>query len=433
MCIKAFVFFTVMVAMLAAKAAEAQQPQPTLPVSQVFFASEAECRGAYLNGTAFAYVPARQNRVANPPKEAVALTAAYCVQEDVRRESLIPNAWVLLVPGFTVIVDADGRPIKDARCDNVIHAALRLPEQQGPQGPRGERGEMGPQGPAGTRGPQGERGPQGSPGAAAVPVPPQAARPAPPPAPHKARLIVTAGVAYVTGNVLSEYLEAIPNAGDVPQRHNFSALVPTIKVNQYGSGIFGSFASHTLRSTSNMEFQSIDGWNSKRRDSDDSADKNTKFKVGYGHSIGEYFTAAGFVGWQRFCVCEKYFAQSTDTVTERDYRGMILGGELSGANHSLNHQIRVNLGIEFGPSLRRTQWTQQVYKGSSFPRANNPEADGHSLGFNVGVDVQLYKAVHVGVGFDHLGLKSTRTNTYVADERVSVNGFRIGVNYVGSF
>ncbi len=340
--------------------------------------------------------------------------------------------WVLRPKGTKYALDALGRELFDMGSPNGKPCGNATPYGIPVNVPPAEAQVIVPPPPAPIAEPPAPAPVVVPPPPAAVVVPPPAPRPIPAmthlePV-RKSRLIITFGVDYVAGVANSNYDEAIPNSGDVPQRHNFGMVRPRIDLSQPVNGIYASFASSLLGQASNMEYQAIDGWNTKRRDSDNSVDKSTELKVGYRRVVGEYFTVAGFAGWQQFGIHEKYFAQLTDTTTNRDYKGVVFGGQLTGATDSLDHQVSVNVSAGFGP-IKRTLWTQQVYQGKAFPLATNPDANGHSLNIRLEGAVQVWKGLHANVAYNHLHVNSSRTNTFVADERFDVDAWSIGISY----
>ncbi|OGF03748.1 MAG: hypothetical protein A3H14_03200 [Candidatus Doudnabacteria bacterium RIFCSPLOWO2_12_FULL_49_8] len=250
------------------------------------------------------------------------------------------------------------------------------------------------------------------------------------PAARKPRLGITLGLGYVFGSVRSTYNEAIPVSGDTPQKHNFGAWMPEVRVDQgVDNGLFFTAGGSVLGSTSTMLFQDATGaWLDKNRTSDDSRNEVKKLKAGYQHTIGDYFKVAGFGGWQKFAIHEKYLAQGAATTSVRSYQGLILGGELAGSTDSLDHRATVTLSAEYGP-LKRKHLTQQVYQAASLPRASDPDASGHSLGFRLGGEVQIYKSIGATASFNYQGFDSTRTNTFVADEHVGVKSVMLSVVY----
>lgn len=238
------------------------------------------------------------------------------------------------------------------------------------------------------------------------------------------------GVGYRFGKVNSEYTDPIPDRGDVPQRHSFSTPVLTVRVRQAGQGLFAEGSTTFFGETSAMEFQAIDGWNTKKRDQDDSRDTAWAVKAGYKFGLADTLTLGGFAGWSRLCLCEQYEAQGATTTTERSYSGLIVGAELAGATDSDDHQVSVIVTGEFGPKLTRKSWTHQLYPGIDFPRVDHVDEDAKSFGFRAEADVQVVGIIHAMLAYDYLGVSSTRPEPYQAHERLTVNAITVGMNIV---
>jgi hypothetical protein len=262
-----------------------------------------------------------------------------------------------------------------------------------------------------------------------------ALRPTPPPAPRpynpsRTGLVVTLGVGYAFGSVNSTYQDALPQSGDVPQKHRFATVVPVLRVDQSADhGLFGSVSAGVLGKTSGILFQDITGsWINKKRDTDTSRDDSLNAKVGYKHAIADNVSVGGFGGYSKLCLCEVYTAQGATTTTQRSYQGLILGGELSGASRSDSHRVQVNVVGNIGPSQTRKSWTHQVYPGITFPRVDHADEKAKSFGLHVEGDVQATGIVHLTVAYDYTGLSSTRPDTFTAHEHVNVSAVTIGVN-----
>ncbi|OGE82108.1 MAG: hypothetical protein A3B95_00565 [Candidatus Doudnabacteria bacterium RIFCSPHIGHO2_02_FULL_43_13b] len=318
-----------------------------------------------------------------------------------------------------------GLPLRMTACNNDSFQIVAFPTLKPLPGPPGPQGPTGPQGPQGPRGPVGPQGPKGTDAIVALPPPPPA------PVTRTTKKVgrgfaISFGVGVTMGNVRSDYTEPVPNSGDVPQKHSFRAVVPILRVERAGSGVFGSVSSNALGSTLGMEFQDITGnWVDKDRDSDDSRDELLKVKLGYQRSLGD-LTIGGYGGWSRLCLCEEYVAQGANTDAERSYAGPIVGVEARGQTG--NGRVEVSAIGEFG-FLRRKAWTHQTYQGIDFPKVTRPEEDARSYGFRAEANVRLVGGLHGTMALDWMGISSTRPNTFTAHERTNLSAVTMGFNY----
>jgi|GEM_PF-6422816 hypothetical protein len=270
--------------------------------------------------------------------------------------------------------------------------------------------------------------------------PPGSTNPSTPPSPHtsaaakstttsefrsKPRAVFTVGFGAVFGNVLSTYVGAPrPGTGDASQKNNFTALLPMIRFEQPGNGLFAAGNGTILGGTGKKEF--LDAWATKIRDKDDSTDDRLEAMVGWKFGV-KGFTLAPFGGWQRICPCEVYDGQGAHTITKRIYQGVVMGAEaIFVSNDGSRWDFR--LRGTYGPSLTRVAWTQQTKPGLNYPLVSQPDASGWSMGVRPEFNIKIKGPIYGMVAYDWLGISSRRTNTFQADERVNLNSLVVGVN-----
>lgn len=238
--------------------------------------------------------------------------------------------------------------------------------------------------------------------------------------PQKAsNLSVTVSVGHEVGSGHSIYYDQLPKSGDVPTDYDFSNTFATFRVDE-GHGFNVSIGATFQGDTSNITYTDLSGSALvKRRQSDSSQDKWIQARVGYQRPLGP-IAVGGFVGWERHGLYETYF-EGVDTATVRSYQGIILGAEGTGSTDSDDHKVAVTVSGDYGPRLTRKSWTKQT----GFDQVNHADENAKSIGFRAELDVQVYKAVHVAVAFDHLGIDSTRPDTFAASESFSRNALQV--------
>jgi hypothetical protein len=239
------------------------------------------------------------------------------------------------------------------------------------------------------------------------------------------RYAITVGLTYNLGKVQSSYSgAAAPGTGDAAQRNMFRALAPVFRLEPTGSGPFASGNATFLDTTGKKEF--LDGWTTKIRDTDKTRDRRYEFAGGWQFGF-RGVGLAPFVGYQSFCLCEKYTAQGADTVTERSYKGLIAGAQMMFAQDSSRPKWTVRLRGTYAPSMTRTAWTHQTYQSIDFPKVSHPDAHASSLGLRPEAEVRLWGPILGTVGYDFLHISSQRTNTFAASESVNVHTLTFGV------
>jgi hypothetical protein len=233
---------------------------------------------------------------------------------------------------------------------------------------------------------------------------------------------LSVGVKTVVGKVKSTYADPIPNSGDVPQRHNFRSVVAFAKIEPEDSGLFGLVEASVAGSAPGQEFQDITGsWITKRRASQSNQDKMYRALVGYGFSV-ESLTVSGYGGYKSLCFCENY-TEGVATKTRRTYQGPVIGAEASGNAGRLN----IAVGAEVGVGNKRKSWTEQT----GFPRVDHATTSVTSLGLRIEGSVRVISFVHAFAGVEHLGINSTRPDTFAASERTGIKSVNFGVRLWG--
>ncbi|MBI4049745.1 MAG: hypothetical protein HY395_02960 [Candidatus Doudnabacteria bacterium] len=243
-------------------------------------------------------------------------------------------------------------------------------------------------------------------------------------------IIYQIGTGIIAGPVKTTYEYPDPNRGNVPQRHKMFAPVLTAQVDQSSQGgFFGSLTTSFAGSAWGMKLQDITGaWSGKSRDDDDSRDKLLRLSGGYKFPLGDVVSVGVGLSYDRFCLCEKYFAQNTNTVTKRSYRTLGLSVEATAATESRGLVVRVEGTL--GLTGKREKWTKQNYQGPppiDFPRIvdQRESAKLHRLGAEA--DIRIAGPVRGFVGVSWSRWDSKRPIAHPAQEHTRIFGLTFGI------
>jgi hypothetical protein len=241
----------------------------------------------------------------------------------------------------------------------------------------------------------------------------------------KGGLIFTLGVRADFFRVNYEYSDPIPDRGDVHQNHNGRGLVVFGRFDQSEMrGIYFSGEATVAADDDTMLYDDLQGNRlDKNRDSDSSKDKLVRIYGGYKHDVGEKLTVGGHVGYQRWGTDEKYRAQGADTTTKLFYAGMFFGGEATVSSE----RFSVRVTGDYGPSMNRTSSTHQVYGSIDFPEVNHPNEKAKMVDLRATAEIRLTGPLNLVVAAEHLGINSTRPESFTAHEHVSNTTLSVGV------
>lgn len=355
------------------------------------------------------------------------LPTGACVEMDLP-DRIAKRGYVRIEAGRPFVFNREtGFVVRMEECNNDVYHVVPIPAPAAIPGPPGPQGPAGPRGPQGVPGPRGPQGPQGFRGEPGTPVPTP-----PPPSTRRSRtstpgVTITAGVSYLVGRQKSTYTDSLRNSGDVPQKHPFTAVVPTVRADfAPDHGLFVQGSGDLLAANGDHKFQDIsETWVTKKRDTDDSKDERLEVMAGWKFGVAG-LSIAPLAGYTSKCwTCEEYTGQGATTTTKRMFRGPFVGVEAAFDASALTVRVSGTYA-----RLKRKAWTEQEYPGIDFPRATRPDQNAWSTGFRVEGEYRLMDSpIYATAAYEWTGISSRRPNTFAADERVNVNAFSVGVLY----
>ena len=245
-------------------------------------------------------------------------------------------------------------------------------------------------------------------------------------------VIFDASVGYLYAPIRTEYSYSNPSSGDVPQKHNFAAPIISARFDQSRhSGVYASAMTTFLGLDTEQVYQDLQGnWLGKKRDSDTSRDKMLSVNAGYKFPVGDIVSVGAGMGFDYTCLCEKYFAQNTDSQTERSFKTLGVAVEASGSSN--NGRLTVHAGGTFGLWGQRNKWTQQVYQGPpviNFPKVTDAQQDAKLNRVSGEVEIRVAGPVHVfaNVGWSRWNSNRPGPASNPATENTSATTFVAGI------
>jgi hypothetical protein len=352
-----------------------------------------------------------------PPATEVPLTEDACV---VMTTTSGPRS-ALLAKGTIVGVGENGAILYVAVCINPVFGAIAMPRETPTvvEAPPLAR-QLAPRAPATSQVPRLRLVPSApaQPEPTTQPVDEETQEEEAPPADS---LVVSVGVGYTLGSDQTDYIYPNPGKGDVPKKNRYASPVLFARIDQSADhGVFVSAALTLCGSSSDMLFQDITGaWITKIRTTDNSCDKGYSFAGGYKFALGDVVHVGVSGNYDYWNFAQKYFAQNTNTVSERSFKTFGLGVEASGSTKNDNHKLTVSADGVIGIGGNRDNSTTQDYLGPpaiTFPKVTDSQQSAKLNRIGGRVSIQAIGNLHGFADVHRSAWSSIRPDPFLGTE-----------------